>query len=52
MGELYINGLPLTGDRLEYCDQCHNLQPVEGGYTITYDELAIMWICLNCRSTS
>ena len=52
MGELYINGKPFSGDRFEYCDKCQKMKPIEGGYSVTHAQELVMWICLNCRSTS
>jgi RNase P subunit RPR2 len=53
MGELYINGNLFNGKTItEYCDKCQKMKPVEGGYAVTHDQELVMWICLNCQSTS
>jgi hypothetical protein len=49
MGELFINGRPLNGERFEYCDDCQNLKPVEGGYSVSSGGELVMWICQACR---
>jgi hypothetical protein len=39
----------LQGLTIDWCDKCDKWKPLEGGYYVQSDGLAMIWLCQECK---
>lgn len=50
------SGIRIENDEIavvayRWCDKCEKLVDLTGGYTFKSQELGLVWICSNCRTS-